>query len=151
MACPFHASFTVTESACACLPEQGCSLAQHPTSLFILPALIVPQVVECILHNVWFSRRKVTAAAAAAKPLQSCPTLCDPIDGSPPGSPIPGILQARTLEWVAMPFSGDLLDPGIKPISYISCIGRWVLYHYCHLGSLRDGTYMDNSKWLWTE
>ena len=40
------------------------------------------------------------AAAAAAKLLQSCPTLCDPIDGSPPGSPIPGILQARTLEWV---------------------------------------------------
>ena len=38
--------------------------------------------------------------AAAAKSLQSCPTLCDPIDGSPPGSPVPGILQARTLEWV---------------------------------------------------
>ena len=45
------------------------------------------------------------AAAAAAKSLQSCPTLCDPIDGSPPGSPIPGILQARTLEWVAISFS----------------------------------------------
>ena len=44
-------------------------------------------------------------AAAAAKSLQSCPTLCDPIDGSPPGSPIPGILQARTLEWVAISFS----------------------------------------------
>ena len=45
------------------------------------------------------------AAAAAAKSLQSCLTLCDPIDGSPPGSPIPGILQARTLEWVAISFS----------------------------------------------
>jgi len=45
------------------------------------------------------------AAAAAAKSRQSCPTLCDPIDGSPPGSPIPGILQARTLEWVASSFS----------------------------------------------
>jgi len=44
-------------------------------------------------------------AAAAAKSLQSCPTLCDPIDGSPPGSPVPGILQARTLEWVALSFS----------------------------------------------
>ena len=44
----------------------------------------------------------VEGAAAAAKPLQSCPTLCDPIDGSPPGSPVPGILQARTLEWVAV-------------------------------------------------
>ena len=43
--------------------------------------------------------------AAAAKSLQSCPTLCDPIDGSPSGSPVPGILQARTLEWVAIAFS----------------------------------------------
>ena len=42
---------------------------------------------------------------AAAKSLQSCPTLCDPIDGSPPGSPVPGTLQARTLEWVAISFS----------------------------------------------
>ena len=46
-----------------------------------------------------------TMPVAAAKSLQSCPTLCDPIDGSPPGSPIPGILQARTLEWVAISFS----------------------------------------------
>jgi len=45
------------------------------------------------------------AAATAAKSLQSCPTLCDPIDGSPLGSPVPGILQARTLEWVAISFS----------------------------------------------
>ena len=44
-------------------------------------------------------------AAAAAKSLQSCPTLCDPIDGSPPGSAVPGILQARTLEWVVISFS----------------------------------------------
>ena len=48
---------------------------------------------------------QVMAATAAAKSLQSCPTLCDPIDGSPPGSPVPGILQARTLEWVAISFS----------------------------------------------
>ena len=45
------------------------------------------------------------AAAAAAKSLQSCPTLCDPIDGNPPGSAVSGILQARTLEWVAISFS----------------------------------------------
>ena len=47
------------------------------------------------------------AAAAAAKSLQSCPTLCDPRDGSPPGSPVPRILQARTLEWVAISFSNE--------------------------------------------
>ena len=43
--------------------------------------------------------------ATAAKSLHSCPTLCDPIDGGPPGSPVPGILQARTMEWVAISFS----------------------------------------------
>ena len=48
---------------------------------------------------------ELMTAAAAAKSLQSCPTLCDPIDGSPSGSAIPGILQARTLEWVAISFS----------------------------------------------
>ena len=47
----------------------------------------------------------IFAAAAAAELLQSCLTLCNPIDGSPPGSPVPGILQARTLEWVAISFS----------------------------------------------
>ena len=52
---------------------------------------------------------EIMAAAAAAKSLQSCPTLHDPIDGSPPGSPVPGILQARTLEWVAISFSKSWL------------------------------------------
>ena len=47
----------------------------------------------------------ILTATATAMSLQSCPTLCDPIDGSPPGSPVPGILQARTLEWVAISFS----------------------------------------------
>ena len=50
-------------------------------------------------------RKDAAAAAAAAKSLQSCPTLCNPIDGSPPGSSVPGILQARMLQWVAMSFS----------------------------------------------
>ena len=49
--------------------------------------------------------RTISISAAAAKSLQSCPTLCDPIDGSPSGSSVPGILQARTLEWVAISFS----------------------------------------------
>ena len=52
-----------------------------------------------------YIKHRVLNAAAAAKSLQSCPTLCDPIDGRPPGSPVPGILQARTLEWVAISFS----------------------------------------------
>ena len=74
----------------------------------ILP--LTPQVPELKLwssHHEYRRQQTVleTAVAAAAKSLQSCPTLCDPIDGSPPGSPIPGILQARTLEWVAISFS----------------------------------------------
>ena len=56
------------------------------------------------LSNPGIKYHKHTAAAAA-KPFQSCPTLCDPIDGSPPGFPVPGTLQARTLEWVAISFS----------------------------------------------
>ena len=53
-------------------------------------------------------------AAAAARSLQSCLTLCDPIDGRPPGSPVPGILQARTLEWVAMSFSNKMVQSLLK-------------------------------------
>ena len=63
-----------------------------------------PRDNEWRLLNI-SGRWRCWSAAAAAKSLQSCPTLCDPIDGSPPGSPIPGILQARTLEWLAVSFS----------------------------------------------
>ena len=59
-----------------------------------------------LLNRVaWEAFTKKRTAAAAAKSLQSCPTLCNPIDDSPPGSPVLGILQARTLEWVAISFS----------------------------------------------
>ena len=56
-----------------------------------------------------FRNEEIVAAAATAKSLQSCLTLCDPIDGSPSGSPIPGILQARTLEWVTVSFSNEII------------------------------------------
>ena len=56
-------------------------------------------------HEQWSLVGYSPAAATAAKSLQSCLTLCNPTDGSPPGSPVPGILQARTLEWVAISFS----------------------------------------------
>ena len=62
---------------------------------------MVRMIPECFLPQ-----DAELAVAAAAKSLQSCLTLCDPIDGSPPGSPVPGILQARTLEWAAIAFSG---------------------------------------------
>ena len=69
-----------------------------PTKICLVKAMVFPVFIygceSCIIKK-----------AAAAKSLQLCPTLCDPIDNSPPGSPVPGILQARTLEWVAISFS----------------------------------------------
>ena len=63
-------------------------------------------VCVCVCVCVWHHKNPAAAAAAAAaKSLQSCPTLCDPTDGSPPGSPVPGILQASVLEWDAIAFS----------------------------------------------
>ena len=77
-----------------------------------LNSFLVPEKVCAALESIeilhYFYFWKLLAAAAAAKSLQSCPTLCDPWDGSPPGSPVPGILQARTLEWVAISFSNAL-------------------------------------------
>ena len=65
-------------------------------------------------------RNSLSPAAAAAKSLQSCPTLCDPIDGSPPSSPVPGIRQARTLEWVAISFSSAWKwKVKVKPLSHV--------------------------------
>ena len=69
------------------------------------------RAVKPMNHNYWawvLQLLKPAYLAAAAKSLQSCPTLWDPIDSSPPGSPVPGILQARTLEWVVISFSNAL-------------------------------------------
>ena len=71
-----------------------------------------------------------------AKLLQSCLTLCDPMDHSPSGSSVHEILQARILEWVAMPSSrGSFWPKDWTWVSHVFCIGRQVLYHQCHLGS----------------
>ena len=86
--------------------------------------------LHCSCHPA-FPSKCGGSACMHAKSLQSCPTLCDPMDCSPPGSSVHGILQARILEWVAMPSSMDLPDRGMEPVShYVSCIGRQVLYHW---------------------
>ena len=83
------------------------------------------------MDNTWTSTDEVwnaVAAAAAAKSLQSCPTPCDPIDGNSPGSPVPGILQARTLEWVAISFSNAWkwkVKVMVKSLS-LSCVRLFV-------------------------
>ena len=89
----------------------ACSLdARHCMPIVVLYyCMYFPRYCTVILRMFiflcLFLMYYLCTATATAKSLQSCPTLCDPIDGSPPGSPVPGILQARTLEWVAISFS----------------------------------------------
>ena len=71
----------------------------------ILSVCLFVFICVTFVTSHWKNLRSSSTATATAKSLQSCPTLCDPIDGSPPGFPVPGILQARTLEWVAISFS----------------------------------------------
>ena len=96
-----------------------CQLISGATSLRQL--LINPaekdQKVNLLIYYINY---KYHAVAAAAKSLQSCPTLWDPIDGSPPGSPVPGILQARTLEWVAISSSRRASRP--RDWTHVSCV-----------------------------
>ena len=92
----------------------GIQMATHLSPYYFLKNLSFLFGLECHLFkkiNVFIFNWRIialqyrVAATAAAKSFQSCPTLCDPIDKSPPGSAVPGILQARTLEWVAISFS----------------------------------------------
>ena len=85
-----------------------------------------------VFAQMEFSKRgihdyPIYVCAAAAKLLQSCPTLCDPIDGSPPGSSIPGILQARTLEWVAISFSNAFMSVTVYNTPYPL---HYVIFHH---------------------
>ena len=106
-----------------------------PQSLFFL-FVIYAAIFKILFHRLVYQTLKTSccsslsayylhySAAAAAKSLQSCPTLCDPIDGSPPGSPIPGILQARTLEWVAISFSNAWKwNVKVKSLSRVQLLG----------------------------
>ena len=78
----------------------------EPSSLALTGSFFTAEPAGTVLTSSLKEDRKyLHAMLCYAKSLQSCPTLCDPIDGSPPGSPVPGILQARTLEWVAISFS----------------------------------------------
>ena len=90
----------------------------------------IPHVTEQLNPCTMTTEAQVLAAAAAAKSLQLCLTLCDPIDGSPPGSPVPGILQARTLEWVAISLA--------KPKEIISCC----VYHSATVVALFSALYL---------
>ena len=89
-----------------CQGHGGCWVRLFGSKTTTLVASVYPQILLVhALINMQFPFLKGVAAAAAAKSLQSCPTLGDPRDSSPQGSPVPGILQARVLEWAAIAFS----------------------------------------------
>ena len=86
-------------------------------------------------HSCGEFKEDIFKNTMCAKWLQWCPTLCDPTNYSPPGSSVHRILQARILEWVAMPFSGVSSQPRDRnSVSYVSCAGMHGLYHQHHLG-----------------
>ena len=103
------------------------NLEMEPTSL-MSPELAG---VYFTTSATWEALIQDTAVAAAAKSLQSCPTLCDARDGSPPGCPIPGILQARTLEWVSISFSSAWnWKVKVKSFSHVwLCATPWTVAH----------------------
>ena len=118
----------------------------------------------CILLADWDRRTKQNqalivecAAAAAARSLQSCPTLCNPIDCSPPGSPVPGILQARTLEWLAIAFSNAWKwEVKVKSLSRVRLlVSPWTAAYQAPLsmGFSRQeywsGVPLPSPSWVW--
>ena len=91
------------------------------------PFFLSCPLVTCPLQNFWWG---VLIQSVCVCVAQSCLTLRDSVDCSPPGSSVHGILQARILEWVAMPFSrGSSQSRDWTCVSYVSCIGQWFLYH----------------------
>ena len=105
----------ITSQATMSTPTEETGVAWPQVLLTQTPPPAMPNAVSCLLFSLLLGREKgevkkpknssLSTMLCYAKSLQSCPTLCDPIDSSPPGSPVPGILQARTQEWVAISFS----------------------------------------------
>ena len=110
------------------------------------PMLIRSCLKSCMLgFSIMRTKNFQMSTCMCAKSLQSCPTLCNPMDCSLPGSSVHGIPQARVLEWVVMPSSRESSQPRDRThISDVSCIGRQVLYHY--LGSQRKRNQRSNCQ-----
>ena len=111
-------------SSSLCFAEIGLSLSFMMTSPILISTILFHY--EVILIHTSYVFKKANFACVHAQLLQLCPTLCNPLDGNPPGSSVHGVLQARILDWVATPSPGDLPDPGIKPISCIA--GRFLIH-----------------------
>ena len=121
-------------SSVPCLPQTSqalsCLRALAPDSLSAW------NTVSLEGYKVYPSTPGCLFSCVHTKLLQSCPNLCHPMDCNPPSSSVQGIIQARILEWVAMPSSWGSSQPRDRTcVSCISCTGRCVLYHQCPLGS----------------
>ena len=113
------------------------------------------------IFNLFFFQLRISGViemvwrSSVSSNTQLCPTLCDPRDCSPPGSSVHRILLARILEWVSISSSsGSSWPRDWTHVSYLSCIGRWILYHYCYLGSPRRGSinrFFQTLRWLCTQ
>ena len=102
----------------------------------------------CILLNSLYIWLLFTNRTVLCLDVQSCLTLCDPMDCSWPGSSVHGILQARILKWVTMPSSSGSSQPKHwTSVFYVSCIGRWVLYHSHHLRSPNGVLLSNKEEW----
>ena len=144
-----HAAWVLTVSlqgSCCVTWGDGATSQRFSSLLYVVP----PSCCYCLLGLMWELLEKIVVQHLAqwpaqrtqpigsyyllcmsAKTLQSCPTLCNPMEGSPPGSSVRGILQARILEWVVMPSSRGSSWPRDRTcVSHVSCIGRQVLYYW---------------------
>ena len=119
-------------------PTPGVHSDSHPSSQWCHPAISssvvlfssCPQSLPASESFPTYFKIQVASFIENAMLLQLCPTLCDPMDCSLPGSSVHGILQARILEWVAVPSSRGSYQPRNQTqVSYVSCTGRWVLNH----------------------
>ena len=126
----FSSAYTLAKKAFS----DYCQL--HQSTPFCLAFEVVCHLVYCG-HPTSISAIPQCTAAATAKLLQLCPTLCDPIDGSPPGSPVPGILQARTLKWVAISFSNAWKwKVKVKSLSHVRLLATpWTAAHQAPLST----------------
>ena len=116
----------------------------------------IASILLCILIP-WTAITKCHQMSVCTKSLQSCLTLCDPVDCSPPGFSVRGILQARILEWVATPSSRDLLDPGVEPASPVLAGGFFFFFFFfftpsatweaCHQMGFETQKFMVSSSW----
>ena len=123
--------FSHSTSGCLLKTNENTTLKRYMHLMFTEIVFIIDKMWKQ-LKCLWRDEKYVVCA----KSPQSCPTLCNPMKYSQPGSSVHGILQARILEWVAIPSSrGSSLPKDRTHVSYVSCVGRQVLYHQHHLVS----------------